>query len=171
MPDHENLLIIFVGLAGVAVLLQAFVLLGILLAMLKAMKVTQEKVDELRATALPMLNEARDFMRRVGPKVDSVTTDAAELVHGLRAQSAELESSTAEILERVRRQTSRIDAMLTVVLDTLDRASGVLSHAVSIPVRQVSAFAAAARAVFGALRNGSPAADRTHSAADKDMFV
>ena len=39
MPDHETLLLIFVALTGVAVLLQAFVLLGILLAMLKALKI------------------------------------------------------------------------------------------------------------------------------------
>lgn len=171
MPDHETLLLIFVALAGVAVLLQAFVLLGILLAMLKALKIAQEKTEELRATTLPMLNEAREFISRVGPEVDSIATDLAEVVHGLRAQSVELEASTAEVMERVRRQTSRIDAMLTSVLDTVDRAGGAVSHAVSVPLRQMSAFAAAAKAVFGALRNGSPTADRTHSAADKDMFV
>lgn len=171
MPDHETLLIIFVALTGAAVLLQALILLGMLLAMLKAIKFGQEKAEELRSMTLPMLTEAREFMSRVGPKVDSVSADVADLVHRVHQQSAELEASTTEILERVRRQTSRIDSMLTGILDTLDRASGAVSHVVSVPVRQVSAFAAAAKAVFGALRDGSPAPARTHSAADKDMFV
>ena len=171
MPDHETLLIIFVGLTGVAVLLQSLILLGMLLAMLKAIKFGQEKAEELRSMTLPMLTESREFMSRIGPKIDSVTTDVAELVHRVKEQSAELEASTTEILERVHRQTSRIDAMVTGILDTVDRASGVVTHVVSVPVRQVSAFAAAARAVFGALRNGSPSPTRTHAAADKDLFV
>ncbi len=171
MPDHETLLIIFVALTGAAVLLQSLVLLGMLLAMLKAMKLVQEKAEEVRSMTLPMLTETREFMSRVGPKIDSVSTDVAELVHGLREQSIEVEASTTDILERVRRQTSRIDAMVTGILDTVDRASGVVTQAVSVPVRQISAFAAAARAVFSALRNGSPTPARTHSAADKDMFV
>lgn len=171
MPDHETLLIIFVGLTGAAVLLQSLILLGMLLAMLKAIKFGQEKAEELRSMTLPMLTEAREFMNRVGPKIDSVSTDVADLVHALREQSIEMETSTTEILERVRRQTTRIDAMITGILDTVDRASGAVTHAVSVPVRQVSAFAAAARAIFGALRNGSPSPARTHSAADKDLFV
>lgn len=171
MPDHETLLIIFVALTGVAVLLQALILLGMLLAMLRAIKFGQEKAEELRSMTLPMLTEAREFMSRVGPKVDSVATDVAELVHRVREEGAEMQLSANEILERVRRQTTRIDSMLTGVLDTVDRASGAVSHVVSVPLRQVSAFAAAAKAVFGALRNGSPAPARTHSAADKDMFV
>ena len=171
MPDHETLLTIFVAVTGAAVLLQSLVLLGMLLAMLKAMKLAQGAAEELRSTALPMLTEAKGFMSRVGPKIDSVSTDVADLVHALREQSVEMEASTTEILERVRRQTTRIDAMVSGILDTLDRASGVVTQAVSVPVRQISAFAAAARAVFGALRNGSPAPASTHSSADKDMFV
>lgn len=171
MNNNETILVIFVAVTGVAVLLQALVLLGMLLTMLKALRMTQEKVEEFRSTALPILSETRDFMNRVGPKIDSVTTDVAELVHGLRAQSIELEASATEIMERVRRQTSRIDSMLTSVLDTMDRAGGLVSHAVSVPVRQMSALAAAAKAMFGVLRDGSPAQARTHSGADKDMFV
>ena len=110
-------------------------------------------------------------MGRVGPKLDSVATDVTELVHGLRAQSMELEVSATEILEKVRRQTSRMDAMLTGVLDSIDRAGGFVTHAVSVPLRQMSALAAAAKAIFGTLRTGTPAAAHTHSAADKDMFV
>ncbi|MFZ0743981.1 MAG: hypothetical protein WAM85_06225 [Terracidiphilus sp.] len=173
MPNanNETLLTIFVALTGVAVLFQAVILLAIFLALRKSVKSVHEKVDDLRATVLPVINDTREFMGRVGPKIDSVATDMAELVHGLRAQGAELQSSATEIVERVRRQTSRMDAMLTGVLNAVDRAGGLVTEAVSAPLRQMSALAAAAKAVFGTLRNGAPTAAQTHSAADKDMFV
>lgn len=169
--NNETLLMIFVAITGVAVLLQAAILLGIFLAVRKSLTSINEKVEELRVAALPALSDAKDLMGRVGPKLDSVATDMAALAHGLRAQSVALEVSATEILERVRRQTSRIDAMITGVLDSIDRAGGFVSHAVSVPVRQMSALAAAAKAIFGTLRTGTPAAARTHSAADKNMFV
>lgn len=169
--NTETLLTIFVALTGVAVLFQAAILLAIFIALRKSVKSVHEKVEDLRATVLPVLNDTREFMGRVGPKIDSVATDMAELMHGLRTQGEELQYSATEILERVRRQTSRMDAMLTGVLNTIDRAGGFVTEAVSVPLRQMSAIAASAKAIFGALRNRTPVAAQTHSAADKDMFV
>ena len=65
---------------------------------------------------MPVLTESREFLARVGPKLDSVATDLADLAHGLRAQSVDLHATATEMLERVRHQTSRLDAMFTSVL-------------------------------------------------------
>lgn len=173
MPNanNETLLMIFVALTGVAVLLQAAVLLALYLAMRKSVKSIQDQVEDLRATVMPVLTESKDFLVRVGPKIDSVVSDLAELTHGLRAQGVEFQTSATEILERVRRQTSRLDSMLTGVLNAVDRAGGFVADAVNVPLRQMSAIAASAKAVVGALRTRTPAPAPTHSAADKDMFV
>jgi hypothetical protein len=173
MPNanHETLMLAFVAFTGLAVLLQAMILLAIFIALRKTAQQVQAQVEDLRTTILPVLTESREFLARVGPKLDSVATDLAELAHGLRAQSVDLQATATEMLEKVRHQTSRLDAMFTSVLDTVDRAGGVLSQTVRMPLRQLTAIAASIKAVLSTLRNGKPAPAQTHSPADKDMFV
>lgn len=165
------ILIIFVAFTGLAVLMQASVLLAMFIVMRKSLKLVQENVEELRAKVLPVLNEAGDFMHRVGPKLELVANDVSELVHDLRVQGNELQTSANEIMEKMRRQTSRMDAMLTGVLNTFDRATGLLNEVIGAPLRQLNAVAASARAIFNSLVSKAPAPAPTHAAADKDLFV
>lgn len=165
------LLIIFVALTGLAVLMQASVLLAMFITMRKALKLVQENVEELRTKVLPVVSDAADLLHRVGPKLESVASDVSELVHDFRLQGAEFQTSANEIIEKVLRQTSRIDAMLTGLMNTFDRATGLVNDVIVAPIRQLNAMAASARAVFNALVFRTPAPAPTHAAADKDLFV
>jgi signal transduction histidine kinase len=171
--NQETLLLIFVGVTGAAVVLQAVVLLALFLSVRKSAKAMQQQIEELRETVTPVLSRTKEFLDQVGPKLESVATDLAELAHMLRAQSAELQGSATEIMERVRRQTSRLDTMCTGLLDTADRATRVVSEVIQAPLRQISALAASVKAVLGALRVPArrPQPAETHSPADRDMFV
>jgi hypothetical protein len=98
------------------------------------------------------------------------------MTHGLREQSAEVRSTVAHVLVRVNRQASRVDAMLTGILDTVDRASGFVTDAVSRPMRQLSRLLASAKAIIESLRSSESALRQTRShrdpsSADKDIFV
>jgi hypothetical protein len=135
--NTQTLLIVFVACTGAAVLLQACVLLALYLTIRNVAKTVQEELHEVRTTVLPVVTDTKDFLTRVGPKIDAVTTDLAALVHGLREEGAELQASTAEILGRVRRQTSRVDTMLTGILDTVDRAGAIVTDAINVPLRQI----------------------------------
>lgn len=171
--NQETLLMIFVAATGAAVLLQAVVLLALLLSVRKSAKAMQQQMEELRGTVTPVLSRTKELLDKVGPHLESVATDLAELAHGLRAQSAELQESATEIMERVRRQTSRLDSMCTGLLDTTDRATRVVTDVIQAPLRQITALAASVKAVVGALRAPvrQPHSAETHSAADRDMFV
>lgn len=153
--------------------MQAFVLLAMLLTARKALKFVQEQSDEFRTNVLPVVKETKDLLTRVGPKIESVATDVAELTGRLRVQSTKFEASAGEMIERVYRQTNRVDTMLTNALDTVDRAGAIVAEVISVPLRQLSGFAAFARAAFSTLRTGPPPSEPrpTHSAADKDLFV
>jgi hypothetical protein len=145
--NNQNLwLMIFVGCTGAAVLMQAFVLLGMLLTARKALKFMREQSEELRTNVLPLIRE----------------------------QSAKVEASAGAMIERVHRQSTRVDMMLTSALDTVDRAGALVGEVLSVPLRQLSGFAAFARAAIGTLRSGPPPQGEprpTHAAADKDLFV
>lgn len=173
--NNETLLLIFVACTAAALLMQAFVLLGMLLALRKALKFAQEQSEELRGTVLPLVKDTKELLTRVGPKIESVASDVAVLVSRVREQSTKVEASAGEILERVYRQTSRVDTMVTHALDTVDRAGAVVAEVISLPLRQLAGFAAFARAAIGTFRSGPPRRQTeprpTHSAADKDLFV
>jgi len=171
--NNEVLLIVFVALTGAAVLMQACVLLALYISVRKTAKLVEEQMSEVRSTVLPAVSDARNFIARVGPKLDSVATDLAEVSRTLRIQGVELQISASEVLERVRRQSSRLDAMFSDVLDTVDRAGTVVTEVVNMPLRQLSGIAAFAKAAISSLRSGNGArqGQPTHSAADKDLFV
>ncbi len=173
MPNvnNETLLLAFVALAGVAMLGQAIILLALYLGLRKTAKSLTEQLEELRLSVVPALAETKDFLARVGPKIESVTTDLAGLTQGLRAQSAELQATSAEIMERARHQAIRMDAMLTHVLDSADRAGGFVAEVINLPMRQLSAIAASIKAALGVLCARSPQPRQIHSPADKDIFV
>jgi hypothetical protein len=151
----ETLLLIFVACTFAAVLMQAIVLLGLLITARKALKTAQQQFEELRTDVFPVIKDTKQLLVNVGPKIESVANDVADLTGNLRAQSARLEISAGEILERIHRQTNRIDAMLTNVLNTADRAGAVVADVISVPVRQLAGFAAFARAAVTSLR-GAP---------------
>jgi len=169
--NGNTLLVIFIALTGAAVVLQALVLLAIYVAIRKTSKSVLDEVQEVRTAVLPVIDQSRDLLNRVGPRLESISADLSELTYGLRVQSADLQSAATEVLERVRAQTSRMDFMFGRLLDSVDRAGGFVAQTVGLPIRQLSAIVATAKAVVGALRNPPPRSAQTHATADKDMFI
>ena len=174
--DTQTIVLAVVAVTALAVLLQAIILLAIFIAVRKAARSLKEEAEDLRSSLMPIIYNTRDLFTRLAPKVEATVTDVAEMTHGLREQSAEVRSTVAHVLVRVNRQANRVDGMLTSILDTIDRASGVVTDAVSRPMRQLSRLLASAKAIVESLRSSesAPREIRTHgdpSSADKDLFV
>ena len=148
----QTIQLFIVAIAGLAVVMQAVVLLAIFFSLKKVASAVQTEIADLRSAVVPLLRTSQDFVTRVAPKIEMTTTDVAVMVHGLRVRTSEMEVSTAEILDRVQRQTARIDTMLTGILDALERAGAIVGVAVDKPVRQLVGVMAAIRAVVETLR-------------------
>lgn len=169
--NNEVLLMVFVGLTGIAVLLQSAVLFALYLTIRKTTEKIQDEVAELRTVIVPVMNESREFLKNVAPKIEAAATDLAELTDSLYAQTEDLETTTKDLLERMRRHSARIDVILGRVLDGVDQAGAIVVQTVGKPVRQAQGFLASARAFLGVMRSGAPAQAETHVAHDRDMFV
>ncbi len=169
--NNETLLVVFVGLTGLALMVQAMVMVAALITARKAIKAVHEDVHEMRTTVMPLLVKSRETLDRVAPRIDSITKDIAELARTLREQGAEIQATTSEVLERVQRQTSRVDTMLTSVVDGVEHASNVVADTVSRPLRQAGAVLASAKAFFSVLATGRRSARPANATADQDMFV
>ncbi len=171
MNNQTTLLIVFVGITGFALLVQAIVMLVAFLTMRKTIVSLQSDVQDMRTTAMPILNRARETLDKVAPKIESVATDVADIARRVREQSVEIEAAAAEILDRVQRQTSRVDNMFTGMVDGVEHAGNIVVDSVAKPVRQVMGMLAGARAFFTVLTTGRRPDRRADIVADQDMFV
>jgi uncharacterized protein YoxC len=183
--DNETIELVCIAVTALAVLLQGIVLLFIYLALRKAIGSLQGEIEDLRSSIMPtidntrelvgstraLVDNARRLFARLAPKAETTVGDLARVAHGLREQTAELESATQEILGRVRFQTSRIDAMTTNGLDAVDQAGSFVADAMGKPVRQLAGVLAAAKAIVESLRGSAhDPRDRRYSS-NEDRFV
>jgi uncharacterized protein YoxC len=171
--NNETILLAFAVVTGLAMLLQTIMLLAISVAVRKAAKSIREEAENLRSSVMPVIYDTRDllastqgiltstqtflataqdFLSRVTPKIEEAVGELAEIAHGLRTQTEEMQSTGLEIMERVRKQSNRLDDMCTNVLDTVDRAGGFVTDIVSKPVRQVSGMLRSVKAIVESLR-------------------
>jgi uncharacterized protein YoxC len=171
--DHETILLAFAVVTGLAMLLQTIMLLAIVVAVRKTANSIREEAESLRSAVMPVLYDTRDLiantqgviasgqellanaqglLARVSPKIEAATADLAAIADGLRAQTAVMQATATEIVEKVRKQSNRLDEMCSSVLDTVDRAGGFVTHAVSMPVRQISGMLASVKAIIESLR-------------------
>lgn len=154
--NHDTLLLIFVACTAAAVVLQACILLALYLAFRSGMKTIQEQIKEIRVNVLPVVNETKLLLIDVGPKISSLVGDIVALSDDLRSQGTIIRSSASEIVEKVNRQATRLDSILTRAFDVADHASIVVADAISVPLRQLSALSAFAKAAVNTLIGGVP---------------
>ena len=177
--NNETLLVIFVGITGFALLVQAIVMLMAFITVRKTIVAMQSEFSELKTTALPILaksketlDKSKEILDRVAPKIEGVAADAADLARTVRQQTQEFQVVAAEILDRVHRQTSRVDNMFTSVIDGVEHTTNVVAETVSKPVRQATAMLAGAKAFLTALATRQRRHDsRVEVVTDQDMFV
>jgi hypothetical protein len=160
MPHTDQTIqLIIIAIAGAAVVMQAVVLLAIFLSVKKGVGSVQKEVAELRATVVPLLRNSQDFLTRVGPRIESTTTDVSEMVRSLRDRIAKVETSTTVIVDRLERQTARVDSMMTGVLDSLERVGGYVAVAVNKPLKQLAGVLASIKAIVETMRAPAPNSD------------
>lgn len=153
MEANQTLLIVFVALTGVAVLLQACVLLGMFLALRKTAQSVTEVTSDVKATVIPLVHTTRELLERISPQIMTVSSGLAELTELVHKETKGARVSVADVADRVNRQVKRIDGMLTVALDTVERTANTIEHSVAAPVRQVNGVVAALKAVIDTYRS------------------
>jgi septal ring factor EnvC (AmiA/AmiB activator) len=162
----ENLNTIFIAITGLAVLLQAGVLLALFLAVRKTAAQMEKIADEVKTRALPAIESATTLLAEIGPKVSLVADQVIELQPKIskiaeqvvelrpkvskladnladvsqvaRDQAHRIDATVSDVTDRARLQVIRADEMLTRTLDRVEHTSDVVTKTVVSPVRQVS---------------------------------
>lgn len=167
--------ITFTAVTAAGVLLQAFVLLGMLLALKGALgrldqvsKVAEEHIIPTLASARSLIEEMAPKMKAAVQNVADASQQAMQLSLNLKNQSAQVGETLDALLRKTEIQAERVDEIVTGTLNTVAHATATLQHAVAVPARQIGAVLSGLRAGLDVLRSRGR---EVHAAADGDHFV
>jgi methyl-accepting chemotaxis protein len=138
MPNinDQTIQLVIIGVAALAVVMQAIVLIAILFAMKKAAAKMQSEIQELRASVMPMIHSSSDFIANTAPRIedfisgtapkieDFITSVAPKLDDFITNTAPKIESTAtdvAEIVHTVREKTSQAGMTMTEMLSRAQR--------------------------------------------------
>ncbi|HEX3985203.1 MAG TPA: hypothetical protein VHX13_01235 [Acidobacteriaceae bacterium] len=145
--------IIFTAITALGVLLQAFVLLGMYLAIRQSTKKLHEITDEVRNHLIPTMSAARRLIDDVSPKLKIASSNLVEASHTLRHEANHVSTTVDDLLDKTTAHATRVNEMLSAVLDSVEHATEAVKHSVERPYRRVSGIMAGLKAGFDVLCN------------------
>jgi hypothetical protein len=143
MTIDDNLLRLFIFVTMFAVVIQA----GILVALYLAVRGTTAKMEalatEVTSKTLPTVQTVQNMLVELRPKIEVLTTNAAESSNLVRNQLARIDATLTDALDRTRLQVIRADELLNRTMDRVEETSEVVHKTVISPLRQVNGLMAA----------------------------
>jgi methyl-accepting chemotaxis protein len=135
---NSKLLMVFVGMVAIALSVQAIALIVMAIGAAKARKRGLEIVEELRAKAMPFIDDAHGFVRENAPKVKVITDNFVETSHVVRAKAQEFDVTASDVNRRTQAQVARVDGIVTSVLTTTTEIADTIQRGIKVPLREVS---------------------------------
>ena len=137
---NQTWLIVFVGVASVAIVLQLAVLWAFYKAATHSSQQMQQTVVRLEQKTDPILTTAQAILEDAQPKIREITSNLAEATAIARAQVSQVADTTGEIMERARLQAARLDELVHSTLEKVENTTDFLQNSVVRPVRRIHAI-------------------------------
>jgi len=134
----ENLTMVFIAVTTAAVILQAFILAFMYLAMRKSSARVEAIAEEVKSKAVPALELAQSVLSELRPKLAVIADNLTETTVAVRSQVERMDATVTDAVDRARLQVIRADELLTRTLDRVEQTSEVVHRTVISPVRQFS---------------------------------
>lgn len=131
-------LTLFIALTGIAVLLQAGVLLAMYLAMRKTTADLQALASEVRTKVLPAIDQAQQIIADMRPKLEVIAENVRDTSITVKGQVQRIDATVNDMMDRARLQVIRADELLSRTLDRVEQTSDFVQKTVVSPVRQIS---------------------------------
>ena len=129
---------VFVALTGIAVLLQAGVLMAMYVAMRKSSQRMEALATEVKAKVLPTVEQAHEVLSEIRPRLQVIAANLEETSKIVRSQVQRSEAAVNDVVDRARLQVIRADELLTRTMDRVEQTSDMVHKTVVSPVRQLS---------------------------------
>ncbi len=165
----------FVAITGLAVLLQA----GVLLAMYIQMRQTSRRVEniatDLQSRVNPILTRIQILTEDAQPRISAMVSDAAEITHLARSSAQRMDRAFTEMLDRLRLQLAHADQILTGALEAVDEAGTQFRKTILGPVQSASAVIRGIQTGLEFFRSArtrrQPESSAPHEPQDEGLFI
>ena len=134
----DNLTPVFILFTGLAVMLQAGVLVAMYVAMRKSSARMEALATEVKTKVLPTVTQAEAILTEIRPKLQVIAENLQESTAVLRDQVKRADATVKDAVDRGRLQIIRADELLTRTLDRVEETSDMVHKTVISPVRQFS---------------------------------
>jgi hypothetical protein len=130
--------IVFTAITAAGVLLQAFVLLGMYLAIRESTKKLHAITDEIKTHLVPTISSARRLIDDISPKLKIASSNLVDASHTIRHQANHVNATVDDLLDKTTTQAARVNEVLGGILNSVDHVTVAVQHAVAVPFRQLS---------------------------------
>jgi predicted PurR-regulated permease PerM len=129
----------FVLVVGIAVIVQAIVLIALFVQLRKTAARVEQTVADLNTRINPILSRVQILVDDLSPRIASIVSDASDLTTMARSQAQRLDRILTETLERTRLQLIHVDQILTGAMETVEEAGSRLRQTIWGPVVKATA--------------------------------
>jgi methyl-accepting chemotaxis protein len=129
---------LFVALTGIAVLLQAGVLLAMYLAMRKSSQRMEELATDVKTKVMPTVTLVQEMITALRPQIENIVENLSDTTTTLRSEVQRVDATVNDVIDRARLQVIRADELLSRTLDRVEQTSDLVHKTVVSPVKQLS---------------------------------
>src|SRR3954471_10338561 len=164
--DEHTLLTIFVGLAALAMLIQAGTLLGLFIVA----KRIQEKVSVLTGPVTSIIDTSKKTLQIVEGHIDRIGSSSNAILDTTKQQLAKVDDLLTDASTRARVQMERAEMVLDDTMGRVQHTVSFVQSGVVRPVREVQGIVTGIRTAITHLgRGGRPTVD--HATADEEKVI
>jgi hypothetical protein len=131
-------LTVFIALTGIAVLLQAGVLLAMYITMRKSGERLEALATEVKTKVMPTVEQAQQMLTEMRPRFEVIVDNIEGATTVIRSQIERVDATVTDAMDRARLQIIRGDELLTRTMDRVEQTSDMVHKTVVSPVRQLS---------------------------------
>src|SRR3954469_5465107 len=168
MDEHTllTILTVFVGLAALAMLIQAGTLLGLFIVA----KRIQEKVSVLTGPITGIIDTSKKTLQTVEGHIDRIGTSSNSILDTTKQQLVKVDELLTDASTRAKVQMERAEMVLDDTMGRVQHTVSFVQSGVVRPVREVQGIVTGIRTAITHLgRGGRPTVD--HATADEEMFI
>jgi len=169
MDTNMTWIAVFIVVAAVAIVMQAFVMLGMYLQIKKTREQVAKLSEDLMARINPVVTKVSNILEDSEERISSLMGDAAEVTRMARIQATKVDRIMTDSLERLRVQIIRADQILTGALEVVEDAGSRVRKTVAGPVIQASAVLHGLKVGIDYLRGRT--GDKAGVATDDELFI
>lgn len=168
-------LTVFIALTGIAVLLQAAVLLAMYFAMRKSSERMEALAGEVKSKLLPAFEQGHQMLTEMRPRLEVIMENLQSSTTVIRSEVERVDATVNDVVDRARLQVIRADELLSRTLDRVEQTSEMVQRTVVSPVRQLSGLmhglSAGLGFFFGRQRQNGGRREERRPVPQDEMFI